>query len=164
VSVSLPEATPQQEKLARIIDDAVSVADFFGVDLTFPPELTSEDLEALYELKAIMEGDAIARGGQLEATLLRDENNGDAVKKLQNPGTLGLERAGEKFAVFGRMIDIGPHMLTLEDFRVVDFEGTDKKFFEAPIGAAVLIKLEVDGDIRIRLRRERKSKANLAAG
>jgi hypothetical protein len=163
LDLTLPSPTPQEEKRARIIEDAVSVADFFAVDLTLPAELSPEDVEGLCELKTIMEGGAIGSGGQLEANIMRDAHNFDTVKKLQSPGILGLERSGNDvpITVFGRAIDIGPHLLTVEDFQVVDFEATEKRFAEAPIGTIVPIKLEIHGAVRIRLRRE--SNLSLAA-
>jgi hypothetical protein len=135
----LPEWSPGFQEL---VQDAVTIADHYEVELRLPEVFTEDDVRSLVTLKRLIAGE-LTTSGDITVTLVKTaENAGHFRRMLEKENAVRLERPSLEPApvLFGVSVDTGPIRIEFESMTVKNAEDV-REAIELPDGSDVELKL-----------------------
>jgi len=150
---NLPDETPQQVARRSFVNDVVTIADQFRVNLKLPDKVSREDFEAIYLLKQYMENGAVELD-DISIVILKSEQNRDLLPQQFASGkaVFRFENVQPKspLRLFGIDVNTGPVVVEGE-VEVKDLTATLQSFEEAAMGAGVRMSFKPLAPVRVSL-------------
>lgn len=137
-------------RFGRAVDDISAIADFFGVDITWPRKITEADIDLLVLLKLMIEKKPYGTGAQFNCVVTKADENPNLLESLQSQGSMCITR-GQPLVVLGAAIEGYTFACCFEKMKITDFESAKRRFDRAAVGDRIEVKFEVVGDSWIKL-------------
>ncbi len=151
--ISLPDETPQQVARRSFINDVVTIADQFGVNLKLPDKVTEEDFETIYVLNQYILSGSLELN-DISVSIVKSEQNRDLLPQQFASGKAVFRfenmQPASPLRLFGTDVDTGPVVMEGE-VEVKDLAATLHSFQEAAIGAGVRMSFKPLAPVRVSL-------------
>jgi hypothetical protein len=148
--LSIPPASEKEIWFGRVVDATAAIADFFGVDVRWPKEITQNDIDVLVLLQCIIERKSYGTGGRFTGVVTKTSENANLFESWKAGGSICVKRGGP-LIFLGVAIEGYTVAYSFDETKIADFERAKEKFDRAAIGDQIEIKYEAQGDIWIKL-------------
>jgi hypothetical protein len=148
--LSMAPASDTEIWFGRLVDDMVAITDFFGLDIKWPREITEADIDLLLMLKLMIEKKSYGSGANFTGVVVKTSENTNIVERLKSCGSMCVTR-GEPLIFLGTAIEGCTIAFCFEQTNVPEFDNIKDRFDGAAIGDQIEIKVEVVGDIWVKL-------------
>lgn len=148
--LSIPPAAKADIWFGRSVDDVAAIADFFGVDIKWPKEITEADFDLLIKLKWMIEKKSYGTGARFTSVATKTSENSSLFESSKSGGSMCVTN-NEPLVFLGTAIEGYSIAFCFEQTKVIDFEGTKDRFDRAAVGDQIEVKYEAQGDIWIKL-------------
>lgn len=148
--VSIPAVSEKELWFGRVLDATAAIADYFGIDLKWPREITETDIELLVLLKWMIEKKSYGTGARFTGVLTKTNENRDLFELWKAGGSMCITR-GEPLVLLGAAIEGYTIAYCFDQTKILEFERSKDRFDRAAVGDQIEVKYEAQGDIWIRL-------------
>jgi len=148
--LSIPPASEADIWLGRLVDDVTAIANFFGVDIKWPREITDADIDLLIALKVMMEQKSYGTDARFTGVVTKTNENTNLFETSKFAGSVFVTR-GEPLVFLGTAIEGYTIASCFEQTEVTDFERVKDRFDRAAVGDRIEVKYEALGDVWIKL-------------
>jgi hypothetical protein len=148
--LSIPPASKADIWFGRSVDDVAAIADFFGVDIKWPKEITEADFDLLIKLKWMIEKKSYGTGARFTGVATKTSENSSLFESSKSGRSMCVTN-NEPLVFLGTAIEGYSIAFCFEQTKVIDFERTKDRFDRAAVGDQIEVKYEAQGDIWIKL-------------
>lgn len=148
--LSIPPASEKEIWFGRVVDAAAAIADFFGIDLKWPREITEADIDSLVLLKWMIEKKSYGTGARFTGVVTKTNENANLFETWKSGGSMCVTR-GEPLVLLGAAIEGYTIAYCFEETKIAEFERTKDRLDRAAVGDQIEVKYEAQGDIWIKL-------------
>jgi hypothetical protein len=148
--LSIPPASEKELWFGRVVDATAAIADFFGIDVKWPKEITQTDIDVLVLLQCMIEKKSYGTGGRFTGAVTKTNEIANLFESWKAGGSMCVTR-GEPLIFLGAVIEGYTVAYSFDETKIADFERAKEKFDRAAIGDQIEVKYETLGDIRIKL-------------
>lgn len=148
--LSIPPASEKELWFGRVVDAATAIADFFGIDLKWPKEITETDIDVLVLLQWMIEKKSYGTGARFSGVVTKTNENANLFETWKAGGSMCVTR-GEPLIFLGAVIEGYTVAYCFDQTNIADFERAKETFDRAAIGDQIEVKYGAQGDIWIKL-------------
>jgi hypothetical protein len=148
--LSIPPASKADIWFGRSVDDVAAIADFFGVDIKWPKEITEADFDLLIKLKWMIEKKSYGTGARFTSVATKTSENSNLFESSKSGGSMWVTN-NEPLVFLNTAIEGYSIAFCFGQTKVIDFERTKDRFDHATVGDQIEVKYEAQGDIWIKL-------------
>lgn len=146
----LAPASNTEMWFGRLVDDVAAIADFLGIDIKWPREITEADIDLLLMLKLMIEKKSYGSGANFTGVVVKTSENTNFVETVKSGGSMCVTR-GEPFVFLGTAIEGYTIAFCFAQTKIAEFNSTKDRFDDAAIGDQIEVKFEAVGDIWVKL-------------
>lgn len=148
--LSVPPASQRDLWFGRVVDDTAAIADFFGIDIKWPTEITETDIDLLILLKWMIEKKSYGTGARFTGIVTKTDENTNLFESWKSEGSMYVTRGGP-LTFLGVAIEGYTVAYCFDQPKIVDFESAKERFDRAAVGDQIEVKYEAQGDIWLKL-------------
>jgi hypothetical protein len=148
--LSIPPASEKELWFGRVVDATAAIAEFFGIDLKWPKEITETDMDLLVLLKWMIEKKSYGTGARFTGVVTKTNENTNLFETWKAGGSTWMTR-GEPLVFLGTAIQGYTIAHYFDQTKIVEFERAKERFDRAAVGEQIEVKYEAQGDVWIKL-------------